>query len=190
MKRTAYICLLVALAATAGAARAETFRDGATGLLFTDRLAGLSMVGVTDYEKERPGLGVGVGYNGPGITLTIYLYTLGMKSIPESPDSEVFRKHFDQCMGDIITAGQRGLYADVKKLSEDRFSLGSGQAERTGLCGAFSFMQQGTARLSKVYLFVYKNNFLKIRYSYNRDVETRGEATLDRVMKELGAMLH
>ncbi len=99
-------------------ALAQPYRHPATDLVFPEQLAGLERGDVTDYETKSPGLGVSVGYNVPGITVTIYLYTMGMKAVPDDLTSQPLKRHFAGVVSDVFRAGESGAYANVKKTAE------------------------------------------------------------------------
>jgi hypothetical protein len=190
MRRDIYICSLIiaALLLFASGASAAPYQHPATGLVFPDRLASMQKDKVTDYEKDNPGLGVGIGYNSPGITLTIYVYNYGIKSLPGSPDDPAIRQHFAQVVGDVMTMGLRGRYIDLVKSQETEVVLGSSPTGPKALSASFSYVQNNVERLSKLYLTSYKNHFVKVRYTYNKGVHVRAENTLRQLLEELAVM--
>ena len=103
---------------------ANPYRHAGTGLVFPEKLATLEKGEVTDYEREHPGLGVSIGYNAPGITVTVCLYTMGLKTVPNDIKSGVMKIHFEQVMGDVKRIEEYGIYARVKKTSEGEITIG------------------------------------------------------------------
>ena len=82
-----FVAITISLLMFRGAL-AEAYRHNETGIVFPDRVTILEKrAEVTSYEAKSPGLGVSVGYDGPGITVTVYVYTMGMKSIPTDLNS-------------------------------------------------------------------------------------------------------
>jgi hypothetical protein len=191
MKRLAWICSLVALfsLSVVDVSRTEPYQHPETGIIFPDQLAGMDKGKITNYEKEHPGLGVSIGYYAPGITFTIYLYDMGMKTVPSDLESPVFRKHFEQVAGDVIRAGESGLYSNVVKLSEETIFLRPSQEGRRALSASFTFTLNGRDRISYLYLMAHKNYFLKVRFTYEKSIQTAAESTLKQFLQDLSDMI-
>ena len=86
-----FVAITISLLMFLGAL-AEAYRHNETGIVFPDRVTILEKrAEVTSYEAKYPGLGISVGYDGPGITVTVYVYTMGMKSIPTDLNSLVLK---------------------------------------------------------------------------------------------------
>jgi len=168
---------------------AEPYRHEATGLVFPDLLAGMEKWRVTDLEKDRPGFGVSIGYNAPGITLTIYVYNLGMKSIPSDPKDPVFIDQFLASVGDIYRAGQAGVYTNLTRLYEKEISLTPAENAPKALLGAFSFLKRDKEGRSMLVLIGYKDHFLKVRYTYDKTLEPLAEAVFKKLLEDLAAMM-
>lgn len=187
MKKLAWICSLVIflLIPCVHGASAEPYMHHETGLVFPERLAGMDRGKVTDFETEQPGLGVSIGYNAPGITVTIYLYNMGMESVPDSLQSPVFRSHFKQVVDDVVQAGQLGYYGNLKKTSETAVSLSALQTGPNALCASFIYIQNDVERLSKLYLLPFRKHFLKVRFTYDRNIQSKAEDTLKKFLDYL-----
>ena len=99
--RFGLLFLLLACITLSAEAQTNSYRHPATGLVFPETLVEMPMVSLTDHEKDNPGLGVSIGYNAPGITVTVYLYTLGLRSISGDPASPILKEHFNQVIQDI-----------------------------------------------------------------------------------------
>jgi len=189
LKTLVWICSLVVLlliAAVPGVS-AEAYLHPETGMVFPDRLAGMERGTVTDFEKEHPGYGVSIGYNAPGITVTIYVYNLGMESLSDSLESPELLEHFGQVVEDVMQAGRMGLYNSLQKTSESVVVFPPRQSGRGALCATFSCVQQGVERNSNLYLLAFRNHFLKVRFTSDRSVQAQAEDTLDRFLAYLAA---
>jgi tetratricopeptide (TPR) repeat protein len=170
---------------------AEPYQHPETGIIFPEQLAGLKMISVTDYEKEKPGLGISIGYGDSSGTATIYLYNLGIKAVPEDIDSPHFKKHFIQVLNDVIRAGDNGPYHNVKMLSEEELFIGNSQTGIKALSASFSYVMVHNRKevLSKLYLMSWNNHFLKLRFTYHKDMRIQGEETLKQLIGELSMMI-
>ena len=122
--------LLLACITLSADAQTNSYRHPATGLIFPDSVEGIIRGNVKDYEGTNPGLGVSVSYDRPGITVTVYIYTFGFKSIPSDLSSPTLKNHFAQVMQDIYEVEKRGYYKFVKKTAEGVIFL---RADKTGL---------------------------------------------------------
>jgi len=172
-----------------GTSFSESYSHPGTGMSFPDHLAGMDRGKIADFEKDHPGLGISVGYNGPRIIATIYLYTMGMTSIPDDTDSPAFVAHFRQTAEDIFQAGRQGLWNDVKKTSEEALFIGPSQTGRKALCYSFSYSPNKDDLLSKLCLFTYRNHFVKIRFTYGKDIKTKAEETFKILLEALADII-
>ena len=187
--RFGLLFLLLACITLSAEAQTNSYRHPATGLVFPETLVEMPMVSLTDHEKNNPGLGVSIGYNAPGITATVYLYTLGLRSISGDLASPILKEHFNQVIQDIYKVEKLGYYKFVKKTAEGITFL---RADKTGpqaLFASFSYVQNGVERLSKVYLLGHKQHFVKIRFTYDKSVQAQVEEKLTAFLNAMGNML-
>jgi hypothetical protein len=175
------IILLVGM----GTSFSDPYLNPGTGISFPDNLAGMVKTSVVDYEKKLPGLGTSVGYNGPRIAAMIYVYTMGMIFVPDTIDSPGFVSHFRQTAEDIFWAGRQGLWNNVKKTSEEVLFIGPPETGQKALCNSFSYSRNNDEFLSKLCLFAYKNHFVKIRFTYGRDIKDQAEETFAKLLEFL-----
>lgn len=187
MKKLLWVLPLVALFSLSPVCGlfAESYQHPETGLVFPDRLAGMTRVSVDNYG---PAEGISIGYNAPNIAMTISLYS-GMTTVPRDMRSPVFKKQLAEIMEDVKKAEEAGIINDLKKMSEEKVFLTADRKGPQALCVSFTFTLKQTELLSKIYLMGYKNRFLSLRYSYNKDVSAQGEETLKQFLKEFSAML-
>ncbi len=179
--------ILLILFASISLASAEAYRNPATGLVFPDSMAGLKKMRVTVYENQA--LGVGIGYGLPGTTMSVFIYDLGVKSIPADVNSPVFKGQFDQAIGDIFQAEKMGVIQNLKRISSDPAAVMPGPSGRKALSASFTFLLQGGEMNSKLFLTQYKNNWVKLRYSYDRNTQNKGEEIFNQFLKELADIM-
>jgi hypothetical protein len=169
---------------------AEAYRHEPTGIVFPERLATLEKESeVTDFETERPGLGVSIGYNGPGVTVTIYIYTMGLKKIPSDLNSPIMKASFTQAANEIEMAGEQGIYRDVTKLSEGEATWGPEESGVNMLHASYSYNRDDEDRLSHLYLTGYQNHFLKVRFTYDKEIQETAEQTRNDFIEEFSRVL-
>jgi hypothetical protein len=169
---------------------AEPFRHESTGIVFPDHIATLEKAArVRNYEAESPGLGISVGYDGPGITATVYIYTLGMEAIPDDLESAIMKDHFQQVAADIERAGEMGLYSGVKKLSEGKTAWEATASSVKSLHASYRYAQRGDECRSHLDLLGFRHHFLKIRYTYDREVGPAAETIRANFLSEFSRIL-
>ncbi len=174
----------------AQSAWAEAYRHSATGIVFPDRIATLEKrAEATDYETKSPGLGVSVAYDGPGITVTVYVYTMNMKFIPTGLNSLVLRDNFSQAVWDIERMGELGRYSDVKRISDGEVSWDASGKGVTSHHAFYSYWQNGRDRLSHLYLMGFRNHFFKIRFTYDEDRQKYAERIRSEMLLEFSRIL-
>lgn len=187
--RFGLLFLLLACITLSADAQTTQYRHPATGLIFPDSVEGIIRGNVKDFEGTNPGLGVSVPYDRPGITATVYIYNLGLRSIPNDLSSPILKNHFAQVMQDIYEVEKRGYYKFVKKTAEGITFL---RADKTGpqaLSASFSYVQNGVERLSKVYLLGHKQHFVKIRFTYDKSVQVQTEEKLTAFLNAMADMI-
>jgi hypothetical protein len=187
--RFSLLFLLLACITLSVDAQTNSYMHPETGLVFPETLVEMPMVSLTDHEKDNPGLGMSIGYNAPGITVTVYLYTLGLRSISDDLASPILKEHFNQVMQDIYKVEELGYYKNVKKLAQGTTFLKQDNTGPKALFALLSYVQGGTDRLSKLYLLGHKNHFIKIRFTYDKAVQKHSEETLKQFLNEIGAMI-
>ena len=109
-------CLLAiaAVALTATAALAQDRSKNVYGLPIPDRVGSLTYRQSVDFESKNPGLGTALRFSGPtGWLVDVYIYDLGLKTIPADPESDAIRSQLAQARGDVYELARRGTYANV-----------------------------------------------------------------------------
>ena len=113
-KAVAGILTVIAVLVSAAAAFAQEKLTSVYGLSIPDRVGSLVYARTVDFESRTPGLGYALRFGGqPGWLVDVYLYDLGLKTIPADAESEVIRSQLAQARGDVFELGKRGTYADV-----------------------------------------------------------------------------
>ena len=155
--RTAFLALLVAIAAPASAQEPSYF-----GLRFPDMVAGFPRGDINDFEKDHPGLGYGVRYNGNGWVINVFIYDDGIKDIPDDVTADVAGKQFAQARGDIYA---RMAQSKGNAVDRARFAV-PGRDQKTGfVCGAYLLSDRGRQIDSFLCLTVWHHKFVKYRLS-------------------------
>jgi hypothetical protein len=109
-------------------------------------------------------LGYSIGYQSNyGDIITIYVYNGGQTKIPNDINDKILKNEIEKAKNDIIQAGKAGYYENVKEIKNDTVTLGGADGKIKALHTLFNFKLRGQDVDSEIYLFGYRNNFIKIR---------------------------
>ena len=168
-------------------ADAKPYKDKVTGLVFPDKIATLVKTSETNFEDRSPGLGISVGYNAIGSFVNIYVYNYRLKSIPEDIQSPVVKAHLKQVFNDVLEEERRGFYKGVKKIEQKVVPLNPEDPKGPkGWLVTMTYKFKEMDIISKIFLTTYKNNFIKVRYSYNAVFKKRAENDFNKLLLFLG----
>lgn len=137
------------------------------GLTFPATLAGLAIDSITDWEQKRPGMGQSIAYVSPQVKATIFIYTAGLPQIREGIESSSAQASFIQAMNEIFMAEKWGFLTSASLLESNRVAIASAGKVITLLHAAFQLGEDGTERLSYLYVTGYRNRFVKLRLTYD-----------------------
>ncbi|BCJ89314.1 hypothetical protein IZ6_00490 [Terrihabitans soli] len=138
------------------------------GLTVPETVGGATYAGVQDYEVKSPGLGYGLFYKKPGAKVTVYLYDLGLTSIPPGLKSKTLRENFEQARQDIYNAGYDKVEAGREFTVAGKF-----------LCASYKITapsRQFFGADSLLCLASWKNKFVKFRISADHTATSRAES--------------
>jgi hypothetical protein len=148
------------------------------GLSIPDRVDSLAYARTVDFESKTPGLGYALRFAGPpGWMVDVYLYDLGLKSIPVDAESEVIRNQLAQARGDVFELGKRGTYADVTDKGD--FTVPATGKPRF-ICSSFSYRRGERVDIdveSYFCLSSWKDKFVKVRMTAPKATMSRSDAT-------------
>lgn len=128
---------------------------------------------VLDNERSHPGLGYTVFYNTPGVKVSLYLYNL-QGPVPEGV-GDTTREHFVQTHRDILSA-----HPDGELLGKARYAEAGGVPV---MHAAYGYEEDREKVTSHLFLTALRNNFVKIRATYDRDHDEQGWAMLHRFVE-------
>jgi hypothetical protein len=171
------VLAVVAVIISAAAALAQEKSKFVYGLSIPDRVGSLDYRQTVDFESKAPGLGYGLRFTGsPGWMADVYLYDLGLKTIPADADSDVIKQQLAQARGEVFALGRRGTYANVSGKGD--FAIPEAGKTRF-LCTSFGYVRGDRVDLevdSFLCLTSWNNKFVKIRMSGPRGTISRADA--------------
>ena len=127
-----------------------------------------------DNEATNPGLGVTVPYSAPGLKATVYVYDLGIPTIPEGPTSDITLRLFSRSVEDVHALATHGVYESVHL--QEKYGTGSPARGQEFLCAQFEIKQGGRRLDSYVFLTAHSSKFIKIRITVPPDSENNRRA--------------
>jgi len=129
------------------------------GLTFPRKIGGAQLGKSHDFEKTSPGAGYGVEYLRPGWAVHVYIYDLGLPSIPEDVQSGTVKQTFEEAKEAILRSPS---YANVE-LKGAHFIADASLRPRF-LCATLTFKRQDIANaVSLLCVTSWKNKFVKFR---------------------------
>ena len=177
-KAVAGILTVIAVLVSTAAAFAQEKLTSVYGLSIPDRVGSLVYARSVDFESKSPGLGYALRFGGqPGWLVDVYLYDLGLKTIPADAESEVIRNQLAQARGDVFELGKRGTYADVTDKGD--FTVPASGKPRF-VCSSFSYRRGERVDIdveSYLCLSSWNDKFVKVRMTAPKGSLTRADAT-------------
>lgn len=148
------------------------------GLSIPDRVGSLSYERTVDFESKTPGLGYALRFGGrSGWMVDVYLYDLGLKTIPADAESEVVRNQLAQARGDVFELGKRGTYAGVTDTGDFRIPAAG---KPRFICAGFNYLRGDRVDIdvdSYLCLSSWNDKFVKVRMTAPKGTLTRSDAT-------------
>lgn len=130
---------------------------------------------------SNPDLGLGeiAHYDSKeGGRISLYFYEDGLKDFSDDLRDDVLKEELEAAKGAILQLGNMGIYQNIKELKSDTVTIGGSSGKVKAFRSLLTYNSGGTELISEIYLFAYKNNFVKIRASRpkanekNKAVET------------------
>ncbi len=174
---------------TAASDTSKPFVEPATGITFPLTLGQFKWKRGADRDYG-PGWGVSIAYHYPGqMTATIYIYNLGLKEIPTGTKSQVVKDALADTKSEIDEfVKEQG--SSARLLDEEHVSLGAAKDSLQALRVRYMIVyQDGNERRSDAYLTGYKNQLLKVRLSYPKDLPAEREAVIKSLLSDLNDLL-
>ncbi len=174
----AWLLAIAVVALTAATALAQEKSKTVFGLSIPDRVGSLSYRQSVDFESKTPGLGYALRFAGPtGWLVDVYLYDLGLKTIPADVESGVVRDQLAQARGDVSELAKRGTYANLADTGD--FTVPSNGKPRF-ICLSFSYQRGDRVDVavdSFLCLTSWHDKFVKIRMTGAKGTIARSDAT-------------
>ena len=170
MRRLASGLLGVALVLCAGTASPVPLSDNTVRLLpskfrLLQNIGPLRYTGSNRYTDRR--LGRSFGYGASGISLTIYVYDFGMRSLPDGPDSVAACEQFERAKREIETGGNYQNVVLRREVTRRMRDTADAPLAREAV---YEFDRNGIHATSLLWVTVADGYFVKLRLSMRSEV--------------------
>jgi hypothetical protein len=128
-----------------------------------DRIGPMRLNG-EPHRYDDPRLGSSYQYSGGGLSLTSYVYNLGVTNIPDGGDTRLACEAFEGAKGDVQHAG----YANVQLKSEQLARLDPAADSPTAREAVYEYTRANQASVSYIWLTGAANLFVKMRFSVDK----------------------
>ncbi len=134
-------------------------------------------------------LGYSVNYeSAEGGRVTIYVYNGGKKNISSDIADKVIKNEVESAKSDIRQLGKAGYYDNVREIKSDAVTLGGTAGKIKALHSLFNFSARGQDLTSEIYLFGYKNDFIKIRATRPMNEDKTENKAISKLLAEIDAL--
>jgi hypothetical protein len=137
------------------------------------------------HTYSTPELGYSVNYRSKEAGyVTVYVYDGGEKQIADGVSDRKIEEQLINAENEIYAFVESGSYDDAQKLKSDIITLGGKSGKVRVLRSIFFIGRKEQKLYSEIYVFGYKNHFIKVRASRPFDVyETENELMLKLFME-------
>lgn len=131
-------------------------------------------------------LGSIINYESPtGGRISVYVYDAGLGEIPDGVGSRVVKDEIINAAAGIYLYEERGSYKNVKKIRDETITLNGEKGGVKSLYSLFNFSVRGDKVTSEIYVFGYKNHFVKFRATRPREDNNDGDREVAKFMRTL-----
>lgn len=151
---------------------ADVYTHDQTGIILPHKIADHKFKGKDVYEEE--GLGEAVSYGHESATATIYIYDYNRNDIKDDSKHSLIMEELSNTTMALKKLQEMGTYEDVKISKEGRVSGKNGQFVFISIPVTYNAVKSSRtgekippqAVSSMISIGIYKNHFIKIRYSF------------------------
>lgn len=131
------------------------------------------------------GLGEMANYDSEeGGRVTVYYYTGGRELIPNDLTSNILKEEMTNAKIGILQLGEMGVYQNIKEAKNDTVTVGGKAGKIKALHSLLYFTAGENDLVSEIFIFPYKNNFVKIRASRPKEKE-KNNKTFEAFLSEI-----
>lgn len=138
---------------------------------------------VTTYPQAELGYSVSYDREG-GSRVTVYVYNGGRASIPDKLDGAV-ADQLASAKAEIKTVAEMGVYKNVKEVKSNVKTLAKTGGKIAVAHAAYTLEARGTKLNSSIYIFPFKNNFIKLRITSPMETDESFDTDMDALLAAL-----
>jgi hypothetical protein len=135
-----------------------------------------------------PVVGLGYSYNydsSNGGRVTIYVYDKRLSTIPDGVNNSAVKDEFKETK-DGLKSIMKSNGVELKETRSETITLGGSNGKVKSLYALYEMSVEGRKMVTEVYIFGYKNNFIKIRATRPKDAEK--SVDLNNLLAEFDSM--
>ena len=174
-----YLILPALILAQAAAAEPVKLLPGPFEL--PDRIGPMRLEG-TPHKYEDPRLGSSYQYSGGGLSLTLYVYDLGIKDIPDGGDTPIACQGFEAAKNDVQHAG----YENVRLKSQQLARMDPLAVTPLAREAVYEYTRAGQATVSYIWLTGAAKQIVKARFSMNENLRDEMPEARRTILDALG----
>ncbi|OGV53437.1 MAG: hypothetical protein A2X49_04355 [Lentisphaerae bacterium GWF2_52_8] len=164
------------------------FTEANTGMAFPEKMGALERKHVLKYKQEE--YGVNINFSSSGVARAdVYIYGLPDYQVPGGARSIEAREQFEGTVNAIFILEKKGVYKDATLLFKKEFFIKTSGFPLPALWAKLEYSEKDAVELSHVLLTGYHGKFLKIRFTYKKDEEEKGDKAFFSFMTALGKIM-
>jgi hypothetical protein len=167
--------------APAQAQETSTIRLEPTPLEMPRRIGPMRLTG-EPHRYEQAALGVSYQYVGSELSLTVYVFDIGVTDIPDGGDTVPTCMMFEQAKQDLMRAG----YADTALKSQQLVRLSPPDESPLAREAVFEYVRQERPTISYIWLTAAAKHFVKLRFSMSKDLRDESVEARRAILTALG----
>ncbi len=185
----AFVCAMTVLADLDGDERDCNLIE----IQFPEKLGPLEFIGRQIYNSKT--LGVSFRYqkrfsDSSILKADIYIYDLGLTSVPHGIKSKAIKDNFKWSADGIRYAAKNGSYTNLKEISRKVYNVKLDDKKTLPfIIGNYNYIERGIPKASCLLVTGFRDNFLKIRFTFPKKYIKQGASDLKKFLNDLGKVL-
>ncbi|MBC7899832.1 MAG: hypothetical protein H7070_07225 [Saprospiraceae bacterium] len=140
------------------------------------------------YKYPTPDAGYSVNFNSrTNGRVTLYVYNGGHSKIPNELTGLV-KEELEAAKAGIQAAVDAGIYGNLKESKMETVVLGGTKGKISALRSHFTLTREGEKLNSDIYLFPYKNNFIKLRVTRPASTDKTMDESFANLLYEIDSL--
>lgn len=174
----ALLFILLFSALPVSSVRADIYIHAKTGIIFPYEIAAHTYKGKDVYDEKE--LGEAVSFRNETATATVYIYDYNRNDIIDNEEHALIKAELSNSFAVLRKLQEMGIYDNIKIDQKGRISGNSGKFVFISVPVTYNSVKDAKtgkktppeAIESMISIGIFRNHFIKIRYSFSRDKQT------------------